>query len=59
MTTWTSVHGRREEESFHRAVGSGDSGHFHWDDSGMRKGEVERLTFVFSEQGNHRLQSRR
>lgn len=52
--TLKSVHVSTEEEPFYRAVRSGDTGHFHQDDSEVPDGEVERLTSVFSEQQSYR-----
>ena len=54
MNTLKIIHVNTEEEPFYRAVRSGDTGHFHQDDSETPDGEVERLTFVFSEQQSYR-----
>lgn len=55
MDTLRIVHVSAEEEPNYRVVVSGDTGHPHQDDSETPDGEVERLTFVFSEQGFYRV----
>ena len=55
MGTLRIVHVSAEEGQIYRVVMSGDTSHLHQDDSETPDGEVERLTFVFSEPGFYRV----